>query len=126
MGQVPSSALAAELAKVAKAVLGEDHVGGDARVVADEAAVASTGLAVGAACITARAAPRADTLMKRQWTAWKALTMETGKRTRAWSSTPKLTLWPGSNRLPNETERSGWPLGAFPTAGQTAVRKEDK
>ncbi len=122
-GQVPCSALAAPLAKVSEAVLGEDHAGGDARVIANEAAVASTGLAIGAVRITARTAPRADTLMKCQWILRKALTMETGRLTRAWSSTPKLALWPGSNRLPKETERSGWPLGAFPTAGQTAVRR---
>ena len=49
--------------------------------------------------------------------------MDTGRLTRAWSSTPKLALWPGSSLLPKATERSGWPLGALPTAGQTAVRK---
>ena len=64
VGQVPSGALAAPLAKVAEAVLGEDHVGGNACVVADEAAVAATSLAVGAVRIATRAAPCTDTLKK--------------------------------------------------------------
>ena len=64
VGQVPGRALAAELAKVAEAVLGEDHVGGDARVVANEATVASTRLAVRAVRVAAGAAPCADALEK--------------------------------------------------------------
>ena len=124
VGQVPGGALAAKLAKVAEAVLGEDHVGGDACVVADEAAVAATSLAVGAVRVAARAAPRTDALKKCQQVVREGLVVE-AILTRAWSSTPKLALWPGSSRLPKATEGSGWPLGALPTAGQTAVPDDD-
>ncbi len=122
VGQVPGCALAAELAKVAEAEFREDDVGRDASVVADEAAVAGTGLAVRAVRIAARAAPRADSLQTCQNIIGNGAKMKT-RLTRAWSSTPKLALWPGFSRVPKATERSGWPLGALPTAGQTAVRR---
>ncbi len=64
MGQVPGRALAAELAKVAEAVLREDHAGRNTAIIADEAAVAGTGLAVRAVTVAACAAPRTDSLEK--------------------------------------------------------------
>ena len=66
VGQVPGGTLATVIAEIAEAVLGEDHVGGDAGVVADEAAVAGTGLAVRAVRVAASTAPRANSLKRRQ------------------------------------------------------------
>lgn len=61
MRQVPRDALATVLSEVTVAVLGEDHTGGDATVVADETAVAVAGSAVGTVAIAASATPSADT-----------------------------------------------------------------
>ena len=100
---------------------------GDAGVGADEAAVASTSLAVGAVRIAARTTPRADALpaMKHKRTGRKALEGGIGL-TSAWSSTLKLAVWLESSFLPNLTEGSTWPLEALPTAGQTAVHRVEE
>ena len=102
---------------------------GDAGVGADEAAVASTSLAVGAVRVAARTAPRADALpaMNCQRTGHKGLTLE-GEvgLTSTWSLTLKLAVWPESSFLPNLTEGSTWPLEALPTAGQTAIHRDER
>ena len=41
------------------------------------------------------------------------------------SPTSKPVLPPGARVSPKATEPSGWPLGALPTAGQTARKKEE-